>query len=146
VYRILVATDGSDHSKKVVEKALPLAEAVGAEVTVMTAVGEYVFSPRVSMQFSDDNWSRIRNQLQEEAEEIVNEAAKAFREKGLKVNTELVIGRQAPADAICELASKGQYDLVILGSRGLRGIKEAFLGSVSNKVAHCSNVNVLIVK
>ncbi len=146
MYRILVATDGSDHSKKVVEEALPLAEAVRAEVTVMTAVGEYVFSPRVSMQFSDDNWSRIRNQLQEEAEEIVNEAAKAFQEKGLKVNTELVIGRQAPADAICELAGKGQYDLVILGSRGLRGIKEAFLGSVSNKVAHCSNVNVLIIK
>lgn len=146
MYRILVATDGSEHSEKVVKEALPLAEAINAEVTVMTAVGEYVFSPRVSIQFSEDNWARIKEQLKEEAEEIVEKAAKAFREKGLTVTTETVISRQSPADAICEVATRGEYNLVVLGSRGLRGIKQAFLGSVSNKVAHCSGVNVLIVK
>ncbi len=98
------------------------------------------------MQFSDDNWDRINKHLKEEAEEIVENAAKPFRNKGLIVKTKAVISHQAPADAICELASEGEFDLIVVGSRGLRGIKEMFLGSVSNKVAHMGCTSVLIVK
>ncbi len=144
--RILIATDGSDHAEKVIDKGLVLAEALNAEVTIITVVGEYVFSPRVSMQFTNDNWKQINQHLKEEAEELVAKAAKPFKEKGLSVETKVVIGHQAPADAICEVASEGNYDLVIVGSRGLRGVKEMFLGSVSNKVAHLGCTSVMIVK
>ncbi len=144
--RILIATDGSDHAEKVIDKGLVLAEALNAEVAIITVVGEYVFSPRVSMQFTNDNWKQINQHLKEEAEELVAKAAKPFKEKGLSVETKVVIGHQAPADAICEVASEGNYDLVIVGSRGLRGVKEMFLGSVSNKVAHLGCTSVMIVK
>lgn len=146
MYRILVATDGSEHSDKVVNEALLIAEALSAEVTVITVVGEYVFSPRVSTHFSDDGWDAIKKHLQEEAEEVVEKAAGPFRDKGLAVKTEIKFGHKSPADAICEFATGGSFNLIVLGSRGLKGIKEAFLGSVSNKIAHCSNTNVLIVK
>ncbi len=144
--RILLAVDGSEYTEKVIEKGLVLAEGLNAEVTIVTVAGEYVFSPRVSLQFSDDNWDRINKHLKEEAEEIVENAAKPFRDKGLIVKTKAVISHQAPADAICELASEGDFDLIVVGSRGLRGIKEMFLGSVSNKVAHKGCTSVLIVK
>jgi len=144
--RILLAVDGSEYTDKVVEKGLVLAEGVNAAVTVVTVVGEYVFSPRVSLQFSDDNWDRINKHLKEEAEEIVEKAAKPFKDKGLTVKTKAVISHQAPADAICELAREGDFDLIVIGSRGLRGVKELFLGSVSNKVAHMGCTSVLIVK
>ncbi len=55
MYRILLATDGSDYFKKVIEEALILAEALDAEVTVLTVVGEYVFTPRVSVHFAVDS-------------------------------------------------------------------------------------------
>ncbi len=144
--KILLAVDGSEYTKKVVEKGLALAEGLSAEVTIATVVGEYVFSPRVSLQFTDDNWDRINKHLKKEAEEIVEEAAKPFRDKGLHVITKAVIGHQAPADAICKLAREGEFDLIVLGSRGLRGIKEMFLGSVSNKVVHMGCTSVLVVK
>ncbi len=144
--RILLAVDGSEYTDKVVEKGLVLAEGVNGAVTVVTVVGEYVFSPRVSLQFSDDNWDQINKHLKEEAEEIVEKAAKPFRDKGLTVKTKAVISHQAPADAICELAREGDFDLIVIGSRGLRGVKELFLGSVSNKVAHMGCTSVLIVK
>ncbi len=146
MYRILLAVDGSDHTDKVVQEALSLAEALKAEMTILNVVREYVFSPRVGAHVSDENWNLIQKQLKEEAGEIVQKAAKPFVDKGLPVKTEVVFGHQSPADAICDMADKGNYNLVILGSRGLRGIKEAFLGSVSNKVAHHSGINVLIVK
>lgn len=144
--RILLAVDGSEYTDKVAEKGLVLAEGVNAEVTVVTVAGEYVFSPRVSLQFSDDNWDQIKKHLKEEAEEIVEKAAKSFRDKGLTVKTKAVISHQAPADAICEMAREGNFDLIVIGSRGLRGVKELFLGSVSNKVAHMGCTSVLIVK
>ncbi len=144
--RILLAVDGSEHTEKVIEKGLLVAEGLNAEVTVVTVVGEYVFSPRVSMQFSEDNWDKVNRQLREEAEEVVKKAAEPFRDKGLTVKTKTVVGHQAPADAICELAREGKFDLIVIGSRGLRGIQEMFLGSVSNKVAHMGCTSVLIAK
>ena len=146
MYKILLATDGSDHSIKVVEKGLVIAESLNAEVTVLTVVGEYVFSPRVSVQFSDDNWQTINKHLKEEADGVVEEAARPFREKGLITHTEVFMGHKSPADAICDMAREGKFDLIILGSRGLRGIQEMFLGSVSNRVAHMGCSSVLIVK
>lgn len=146
MYRILVATDGSEHCKKVIEETLLIAEPLKAEVTVLTVVGEYVFSPRVSVHFTDDGWDAIHNHLKAEAAEVVEQAAKPFKDKGLKTDTKVLIGHLSPGDAICETAGKGNYNLVVLGSRGLKGIKEAFMGSVSNKVAHCSAINVLIIK
>lgn len=144
--RILIATDGSDHAEKVLDKGLVLAEALDAKVMIMTVVGEYVFSPRISVQFSDDNWKQINKHLKEEAEELVAKAAKPFKEKGISVETKVFIGHQSPSEAICEEASNGNHDLVMVGSRGLRGVREMFLGSVSNKVAHLGCTSVMIVR
>jgi len=62
----------------------------------------------------------------------------------LKVSTKLVEGR--PSDKIIETAEKGNFDIIIMGSRGLGGIKEFFLGSVSDRVADEAACPVLIVK
>ena len=144
--RILIAVDESEHAVKVIDRGLVLADALKAKVTIMTVVGEYVFSPRVSVQFTDDNWKQINQHLKEEAEAVVSKAAEPFKEKGLFTDTRVVIGHMVPADAICEEATEGNYDLIMVGSRGLRGVKEMFLGSVSNKVAHLGCTSVMIIK
>jgi len=56
----------------------------------------------------------------------------------------MVEGR--PSDEIVETAKEGNFDIVVMGSRGLGGIKEFFLGSVSDRVADEAACPVLIVK
>jgi len=143
--RILLATDGSDHAEKVIDKGLVLAEALNAEVTIITIIGEDVFNPRF-LQITNEEWKNINNQLKEEAEELLANAAKPFKEKGVSVETKVIMGHKPPAEAICAIASEGKFDLIMVGSRGLRGVTEMFLGSVSNKVAHLGCTSVMIVK
>ena len=50
-----------------------------------------------------------------------------------------------PAEVIVRLAETDGFDLVVLGSRGLGGVKEFLLGSVSNRVSHHARCPVLIV-
>ena len=146
MYRIMLAIDGSDHSQKVIDEALIIAEALKAEVTIINVSWGSVMSPGVSIHLSDEELDRIAKNIKQDSEEIVEKAAKQFRDKGLTAKTKVIYDRKAPSDAICAMVEDNEFNLVVLGSHGLRGIREAFLGSVSNKVAHCAKTNVLIVK
>ena len=48
--------------------------------------------------------------------------------------------------AIVEYTNKNQFDVVVIGSRGLNALQEMVLGSVSHKIAKRANCPVLIVK
>jgi nucleotide-binding universal stress UspA family protein len=62
------------------------------------------------------------------------------------VNAETILARGNAADKILETAERLNVDLIVVGSRGLRGLARFLLGSVSEKVARHSNKPVLIVK
>ncbi len=130
MFKILVAVDTSDHSRKIVKDALRIAVPLKAEVTVLTV----------------EDWNAVDRSVGKGALEAAETAAAAFRAEGLEVDTLVEKGTRRPSDVICETAHEGEYDLVIMGSRGLRGIQEMFLGSVSHRVAHLIDRNVLIVK
>lgn len=51
-----------------------------------------------------------------------------------------------PADEIVKTAKEGEFDLIVMGHRGLGRVKEFFLGSVSDRVADEAHCPVLIVK
>jgi nucleotide-binding universal stress UspA family protein len=51
-----------------------------------------------------------------------------------------------PKSDTIDFMKQNNFDLVVIGSRGLGGIKETFLGSVSNTIVHKSHVPVLVVK
>lgn len=51
-----------------------------------------------------------------------------------------------PGRSICEIAHIWSADLIVVGSRGLKGLKEMFLGSVSNYVTHHAPCSVFIVR
>ena len=62
----------------------------------------------------------------------------------IKVSTKLVDGR--PSDKLVEIVEKRDFDLLVIGSRGLGGIKEFFLSSVSDRVTDEAPCPILIVK
>jgi nucleotide-binding universal stress UspA family protein len=51
-----------------------------------------------------------------------------------------------PSRHICECADKNEVDLIILGSRGLRGVERILMGSVATEVANHTSRNIMIVK
>jgi nucleotide-binding universal stress UspA family protein len=75
----------------------------------------------------------------EEAKALVAKTADALRSAGVNVTTSIVQGD--PRSAIIDDAKAWGADLIILGSRGRKGLERFLLGSVSEAVlrhAHCS--------
>jgi nucleotide-binding universal stress UspA family protein len=67
------------------------------------------------------------------------------KEKGWKV--ELVVKKHSnTADGIVEFIKEGDYDLLVMGSRGLSGLKRVLLGSTSSQVLRRAEVPILIHK
>lgn len=141
-----MAIDGGEHSERVIDETITIARGLNAEVTVLHVTGEYDFKSRISVHISNEYWAQVKDNLKADAEKIVNKAAEKLKENGVKVETKVLVGKQPPADGICKMADRGDFNLLIIGSHRLKGVKEVFLGSVSNKVAHCTAKNVLIVK
>lgn len=76
--------------------------------------------------------------------QVLERARKILTHRGLTIHPLLVEGR--PAEEIVRAAVRTQADLVILGSRGVTGLKGAFLGSVSRRVARHAPCSVLVVR
>jgi nucleotide-binding universal stress UspA family protein len=70
--------------------------------------------------------------------------ADGIKEKGLKIN--LVLKKHSTADGIVEFVKEGDYDLLVMGSRGLSDLKRVLLGSTSSEVLRRVEVPVLIHK
>lgn len=73
------------------------------------------------------------------------EKAKSRLITGDGISIEMVPLKGDPAHQILEYAKEHEQDLIIMGSRGLSGIKEIMLGSVSHKVTQLSKCPVLII-
>jgi nucleotide-binding universal stress UspA family protein len=127
--KILVAVDGSKHAQKAVDYAVQLALKYKASITLMNVA-------QTAYPFLKADTAKSIGEL------IVTNAAK--RIKDLKVNKRVDIGD--PAKTIVEVAKNENYDLIVLGSRGLNPAKKFLLGSVSDKVAEHAQCSVLVVK
>lgn len=145
--KVLLATDGSKHSFKAVDKTIQLVKNMKAEVTVLTVMQEvpiYQFHDGLPSEHLAAMQQSLEKRAEKNAQEILTKTASVFRENGMEVNVLLKKGH--PAEVICQVAEEGGFDFVVMGSRGLGGIKELLLGSVSNRVVHCTKSSVLIVK
>ena len=135
--KILMATDGSPHSEKVTNTVIKLARALDADVSVISVA-------EVSAGMGPDLVALYRESMEKEVKNILNRTKEHFAGEGLTVETIFKEGH--PSDLICAVADEGNYDMIVLGNRGLGKIKEMILGSVSNRVAHCAKKSVYIVK
>ena len=151
--KILVCTDGSQHSQKALEKAVMIAE--GCNVDEVAII--HVFDEKLNLSAlpwgegsapTQKDMERFREALEEnknEANKILQEAQKYFEEKNIKTRTILKDGH--PSDTIVKTAHNEGFDIIVIGSRGQSGLQKVFLGSVSSAVVQESeNCSVLTVK
>ncbi|NHM27229.1 universal stress protein [Desulfofundulus sp. TPOSR] len=143
--KILLAVDGSENSMRAARQALRLSK-LNPEVAV-TAL--YV-GPSCYKLFPEPGvcaWlqqKELDQEIEARAEKVFAAVEKIFRAEGQAVAA--AVERGDAAEAICRLAAEGQFDLIVIGSRGFGDIKSLFLGSVSHKVLHLSPCPVMIVR
>lgn len=150
IKKILVSLDGSEHANKALDYALDLAEKYSAEIVLLSVIPPVAVPmayPDTSMAYiSPSTIDMYYNELKTIHESVLSQAftkAKRFN-SNLRVSTKIAEGR--PSDRIVETAKEGNFDVIVMGSRGLGGAKEFFLGSVSHRVAIEAPCPVLIVK
>ncbi|MEM1250527.1 MAG: universal stress protein [Acidobacteriota bacterium] len=138
---ILVAVDFSDHSRAGLQFARDLGNFYQAPVRALHVVPRPHYAPEYSGAASVlvENMPEV---LKAARESLEKETAAAGRfEHGIEV--EAVIG--SAAHEILECADEHSSDLIIIGSRGLTGIKHALLGSVADRVVRRATCPVLTV-
>jgi len=149
--KILVCTDGSKHSQKVLDEAAKIAG--GCSVDEVVVIYVYNQLPDYSMLrergtfIKADDMERFReveNKRREEKKKVLDEAAKYLETKNIKASTLFEEGQ--PAEVITKIAAKENFDLIVIGNRGMGGLKRLFLGSISNAVVQQAKSSVLTVK
>jgi nucleotide-binding universal stress UspA family protein len=140
-----VALDGSNCAERALDFALDLAHKYSAEIQLLSVVPP-CFLPSYSIHVAkSEAIAECVRQLETSFRGILSKAdGKAKKEKPyLKVSTKLENGD--PAAKIVETAKRGNFDIIVIGSRGL-GRRDYALGSVSSKVADNAPCPVLICK
>ncbi len=136
---ILLAVDGSEHSRRAAQTAADLARAVKAKrlriVTVYDAVPSYLGEPNLSGAIA----ARTA-----EAEKVLKAAEAIVGTIPTEIHREILEG--PVAETILNVASTWKSDLIVMGSRGLGRLEGALLGSNSQKVVSHAACPVLIVR
>ena len=153
--KMLVCTDGSEHSGKALEKAALLAECSNIAEVAVIHVNENKLDLSSSTAWGGEGYTVTAEDIEylkkqyekqkEERRQLLMESLKVFEEKNIKARAILKEGH--PAYTIVETAAEEGFDIIVTGSRGLGGLKKLVLGSVSNAIVQESkNCMVVIVK
>jgi nucleotide-binding universal stress UspA family protein len=136
--KILVATDGSDSSRKAADYAVRLAKASGASLVAMTAE-----TPITSPLFALDVRWEVERALEQQTHQFLSEVEKMARAAELPCQVKRVVN-SVPFQAILDTAAAEGCDLIVMGSHGRSGIEALVLGSVTQKVLAHAAIPVLV--
>ena len=142
---VVVGTDGSDSSLRAVARAGALAGAAGATLVVVCAY--------LPLDGDDRELSRAQDTLGDEAFQVTgstpaeNTAAAAADEarKAGAGQVKAIAVAGSPVEVLLDVVRKESADLLVVGNRGLNGIKGRLLGSVPADATRRSEVDVLVV-
>ncbi len=146
--KILVATDGTEHSREALEAILKFNLADKDEIKVISVVDMAVpmtvdlyggFLPATT---------EIEAAVRENVEKTVSQAGQYLKDKisndKIFITTEVLTG--SPESRIVETAEEIQADIIIVGSHGYNRLERLLLGSVSDSVVHHAPCSVLVVR
>ena len=136
ITNILVPLDGSDTSKKGLEKAFYLAKLSDAVITAVHAVVVYPTLASTVIKYRDF--------LTKKAEKMLDSIKDYCEKQDVKFTSKVIHGK--PASSIAEFTEKQKMDLIIMGSRGIGNFKGTIIGSVVGTVVQKSKIPVLVVK
>lgn len=139
--KIMVAIDKAEITNKILDATIEIARNKQTQVTLVHVSQDYVSN---GMTYVPVNFlEEVLNEMEKASLEQLQEAKSKLKSAG--VNPETIHLKGDPAHEILNYAWDTEQQLIIIGSRGLRGVKGMMLGSVSHKVSQLSSCPVLIV-
>jgi nucleotide-binding universal stress UspA family protein len=144
IKKIMIATDGSDTSKKAAMIGIDIAHRANGSVTAvyvmeilrLTHLPGYATLPGLK--------EKILKLMQEEgqqATQFVEDHAQM-----MNVSCQKIVAQGNPSEELLKASQKLGMDLIIMGSLGRTGIEKFILGSVAEKVVLQSTIPVLLIK
>ncbi len=137
--KILVPLDGSKTSAKTVRAVTSRKERFPVPLTLLHIVDLDRLAYRMIPEFQVE---MVREQARKAGEHLLEEQQKLFTVAGMSTELRLEFG--VPREAICRIANDEDFQLVILGRRGLGEIRDVLFGSVVNHVLHHVRCPVLL--
>ncbi len=152
--KILVPLDGSEHSLRALGKAVQIASKFGGKITLVHVYSATVrpiilpeptslSSPSIPVLTSAEV-SKVVEAARTSGNRILRDGEEKARAEKVEVEKVLVEGHAV--QEIVRLSKEGNFDLIVMGARGISKIRELFLGGVSDAVIHHALCPVLIVK
>ena len=142
--KILVPVDGSEGSWRALNTAVELGKKFESGLLVVNVIQPYNNAALLAIPLDHATVTQGNNELEKIGDKVLELAEERLSDYPHKTEFSLEIGH--PSERIIALAKKANADAIVIGSRGLSGIAEFFLGSVSSKVSQYATVPVLIVK
>lgn len=142
--KILVPLDGSERATMALSHTVELAKKLEAKVTLMHVVPSLPPYVNTAVERIGHAQEAIFKELMRSGKEMLRQYYSSISDKDIDVDIFTVMGQ--PADEILAKAKSEEYDLIVIGSRGLGEIKGYLMGSVSNRVARHASCPVLIIR
>jgi nucleotide-binding universal stress UspA family protein len=137
--KILIATDGSEYTKKAIDHGIEIAINTGAKLNAIYVIDTRAYSSIPLSAPMEYTYSILR-QEGDMALKYVSERAEAA---GLEV--EGIIAQGHPAEEIMKYAEENSIDLIVIGTLGKSGLERFLMGSVVDKVIRNSKIPVIAV-
>lgn len=138
--KILVPVDGSENSKRAFNYATYLSKNLKGKITILHIADApptvYVQSQKVLDELLE-KYSKAR-------EKVFDEYLELAQKEGVEIKTKVIFGD--PGQAIVKFSIEEEFDVIIIGNRGMGHLKEMVMGSVSSTVVHDAKCPVLLIK
>jgi len=145
--RILVCVDGSACVRDVAKSAAAIARPFGSEIVALNVFRmPYTDPANIGIWAITTDQDVIDRCAAEQRRTVEPAVMSAFQQLETRCRFTQVAGHDSEVDAILRAAERERAELIVMGSRGLRGVKEVLLGSVSMGVLHHAVRPVLIVR
>lgn len=142
IKRILIPTDFSDTANLALDHAVNLARLVDAQITLMHVVSTFAFRVNLpEVDFDESQNSKLSGAVGNKLSQIAEEITSKY---GIKVNTLVTSGRIR--EEVVRLADEIDADIIILGTHGVSGLKEFFMGSNAFRIVSEAGCPVLSIQ
>jgi nucleotide-binding universal stress UspA family protein len=146
--KILLAIDGSGEADLAAKTAVDLVGCTNSELHIVTVVSGSP-DPAYGLHeasFRYETYEEAAEAVRKDAQEVIDEQVRRVEEAGGNVAGAHLITRERKDQAIVRLSEEIGAGLIVMGSRGLGGLRRALMGSVSDSVVRHAHCPVLIVR
>jgi nucleotide-binding universal stress UspA family protein len=137
IKNILVALDGSKNSIRALSNAIQLAKQTDASITGIFVIQSFPTEMGLMRTIVGKALSKHYKRFMPIAKAMCTKKGVEFLD---------VVENGEEGRTIVSFAHKNNFDLIVIGSRGMGKVGKLFLGSTSNYVVHSSKIPVMIVK